>query len=304
MKIDSQNDRINKDKGMGVRKMSNMRLTSLNSSIGTAKYPANTEEKVLIAIEDTGYAFNFYRDYLKRNFTIANADIVGIGGANNFSEALEERVNYDAYIIIYDRGAELRKLLSIRNALETLKEENASAAIYLFTPNCFEEILLSFSLLDSYVQINCDTDGYAVHQMLQELIHGKVSSIEYSELGEQYLSTEQKIERYLEEVTENTVFEYKHTTRGGNRAKMSDCWVYNCCQVDATVPRNIHVQTLKENCRKIPLGKENNKLAVIANYSLLGGLTNIIMAVFGYNNELKLQSMHKETYAALVGRVI
>lgn len=61
-----------------------------------AKYKIS--KKVLIAIEDTGVAYNFYKAYLESNYSIPNGILLGVGGAANFAPELKKHSDYDVYI--------------------------------------------------------------------------------------------------------------------------------------------------------------------------------------------------------------
>ena len=200
---------------------------------GTPNYPIGTDRKILLALEDTGYAFNFYKDYAHRNYSIPEADIIGVGGADNFPNVLRTEIGYDAYIIVYDNGAEKKKLDSIADALDELRE-NTSAPIYSFTPKCFEEVLLSFTYLADYVKTNHNTLAYEVFNKLQGILNGD-SDINYFTIKNEIMSEEKKIEKYLEELTKDTAWVYKHGERDKKgSAVMSPCWVQNCCFFDKT----------------------------------------------------------------------
>lgn len=151
----------------------------------------NTQtKKLLIAIEDTGYAYTFYFAYLKLNYKDINCDIIGVGGADSFNNQLEKRYDYDEYIIIYDSGVEDRKLKEIRRALNNLRK-NTDASIYIFAPKCFEEILLSFTFLDNYVKENKNTDAYKVYTAIQGMMNGG-ECVDYFKSSSQMMSEEKR----------------------------------------------------------------------------------------------------------------
>lgn len=281
--------------------MSEIREQTLHGMKGMPNYPINTDKKVLFAIEDTGNAYNLYKDYLIRNFSISNADIVGVGGADNFKKEIEKRLDYDAYIIIYDAGVESGKIKKISNAISFIKSNNAVAKIFTFTPMCFEEVLLSFSDIQDYINKN-NKKNYEMFTKLQLLMEGNISKIDYFNYDDYMQSTEQKIERILEELTAGTVLRYEHYNRDKKRSLMSDCWLYDCCLVDITKEKNLHLNKLRNNCKPIKLHNYRNKLDLMAHNSLLGGLTNIIVEVFGIKGvSKKLAKM--SGYDRLVGRI-
>lgn len=281
--------------------MSEIREQSLHGVKGTPNYPINTDKRVLFAIEDTGNAYNLYKDYLARNFSIANADIIGVGGADNFKRELEKRIEYDAYIVIYDAGVESSKIRKISNAIEFIRVHNKVAKIFVFTPMCFEEVLLSFSNIRDYINKN-NKKNYEMFNKLQWLMSGLISEIDYFNYNDYMQSTEQKIEKILEELTLGTVLQYEHYNKNKRKSFMSDCWLYDCCLVDTTKGKNLHLNKLRNNCKPMELHNYANKLDLMAHNSLLGGLANIVVEVFGIQGvDKKLAKM--SGYDKLVGRI-
>lgn len=211
-------------------------------------------------------------------------------------------MNYDAYIIIYDAGAEKKKINSIINAVNTIKVNNGKAKIYTFTPACFEEVLLSFSVIQKYVQTNNKTNSYTQFKKLQQYMNGTINMLDYFVCNMEAESEERKVEAILEELTQGTVLRYEHYNKHIKRSIMSDCWLHDCCNVDVTIERNTHLQNLKSTCTPMSLNGEKNKLALIAKNSLLGGLTNIVVDIFGIKGTPRmLPSM--ASYRNIVRRV-
>lgn len=235
---------------------------------------------ILFAIEDTGYAFEFYKYYLKRNYQDIIGDLLGVGGADSFDKELSKRFDYDKYVIIYDSGAEMQKLNKVRRALTKLRN-NTDAPIYVFTPKCFEEILLSFTYLDNYVKDNKNTEAYKIYRDTQEMING-ADCVDYFKYDSDIiLSEEKRIEQYIEELTNKTVFEYKHTTKR-KPAIMSECWIQECCQFDKTKKQYNHLKDKMNKCKG--LYTEHTKTKLIAQNSILGVLDNFLSKLM-YNKE-------------------
>lgn len=249
----------------------------------------NAKKGLLFAIEDTGYAFDFYMTYLKTNYSGVIGDLLGVGGADSFDKALSQRYNYDKYIIIYDSGAEMKKLNKIGRALTNLRK-NTDAPIYLFTPKCFEEVLLSFTLLQDYVRENKNTKAYKVYRDVQEMMLGSncVNYFQYD--SEKIMSEEKKIEQYIEELTSNTVFEYKHTSKK-HPAVMSECWIRQCCQIDKTNKKYTGIKDKMESCRGFDLSN-TTKTELIAENSLLAVLDNYLRESIKQSNNTNLAKLN------------
>ena len=229
---------------------------------------------ILVAIEDTGHAYNFYMYYLKRNYQCIIGDILGVGGADRFDSELSQRYDYDKYIIIYDSGAEMQKLNRIKRALDNLRK-NTDVPIYTFTPKCFEEILLSFTLLDNYVKSNKNTDAYKIYKDVQEMMNGSACVDYFKYESKMIMSEENKIEQYIMELTDQTIFEYKHSDKKKNQpAKMSDCWIQECCQFDKTKILDKNIREKMKTCTGF--ATEYTKTGLIAKNSLLGILDNFL----------------------------
>lgn len=253
---------------------------------------------ILFAIEDTGHAFTFYMTYLAKNYKIESADLVGVGGADKFNNELMVRTDYDGYIIIYDSGAEIRKLNSISRAIKNLRKKT-NAPIYLFTPKCFEEILMSFTCLQNYVAENKNTDAYKVYRDIQKMMNG-ADCVDYFQYdSESIVSEEQKIEQYIEELTDKTIFEYKHTNKR-HPAFMSDCWVQDCCQFDKTTDKYKHLKGKMDSCEGFDL-QGTTKTKVIAENSLLGMLDNYLEKAIKHTNNKSLTNMNPKKKNELWG---
>lgn len=258
----------------------------------------NSSKGILFAIEDTGYAYTFYMTYLLKNYRIKSGDLVGVGGADRFNDELMNRTDYDEYIIIYDSGAEIRKLNSINRALKNLRKKT-DAPIYLFTPKCFEEIMISFTLLQDYIKENRHTNAYKIYRDMQEMMNG-AAYIDYFQYdSESIISEEKKIEQYIEELTDKTIFEYKHT-RKGHPAIMSDCWMQECCQFDKTTERYKHLKEKMDTCKGFSL-QGTTKTKVIAENSLLCMLDNYLEKTIKHTNNQSLTSMNPKKKKELWG---
>lgn len=258
----------------------------------------DSSKGILFAIEDTGYAYDFYMNYLLKNYKIENGDLVGVGGADNFNTELMARTNYDRYIIIYDSGAEIKKLNSISRALNNLRKKT-NVPIYLFTPKCFEEILLSFTLLHEYIKENKNTNAYKIYRDIQEMINGTAYTNYFQYDSESILSEEKKIEQYIEELTDKTIFEYKHRQKD-HPAFMSDCWLRECCQFDKTTEKYKHLKEKMDNCKGFDL-QGTTKTKIVAENSLLCMLDNYLEKSIKNTNNQSLTNMNPKKKEELWG---
>lgn len=274
-------------------KMIGTRERHLGTNNGTSK-------GILIAIEDTGKAYDFYLTYLKKNYKIEKGDLLGVGGADNFNEELLKKNGYDTYIIIYDSGVEQRKLNKIRRALQNLRK-NTDSPIYTFTPKCFEEILLSFSCLEEYVRPNQGTDAYKVYCDIQMMMqkHGNIINY-FGYEDEQIVSEEKKVEQYIETLTHQTVFEYTHAS-SMQRSIMSDCWIRECCQFDKSRKQYDHVRKQIESCKGFEKG--SIKTNIVAKNSLLGVLDDFLEKEIHNKNCNSLPKLNEDKRRDLWGEI-
>jgi len=275
-------------------------------NLSSEKAKVTISKKILIALEDTGYAYNFYKEYFNNNYSIPNGELIGIGGATNFGKELKDKGDYDAYIIIYDAGADTKLLNSINNAIQGLMELHAQEGgkpkpIYLFTPKCFEEILFSFTELEKYVKPNLHSEAGTIYLELKKVMKGSYD-IDYFVINSPVISEEKKIQDYVKELTKDTVFMYNHGDRNKNNSYMSDCWIKDCCTVGKNYGCTTEMVKAIKNCTPLNTTNYRNKLAFIADHSLLGCLTDILNTMLGKNKK-RLKNLCKEKYKNIVKEV-
>ena len=289
---------------------SNVRSTIRQDIIINDKAKYKISKKILIAVEDTGVAYNFYKTYLESNYSIPNGILLGVGGASNFEAELVARSDYDSYIIVYDSGASERLINQVMHALKILQKTNKDSSIYVFSPLCFEEILLSFDKLGDYTKQNWYTDAHEIYNNLQKVMKGSYEA-NYFTYNSNIESAENRIQKSLEEITKNTSFMYRHGDRvkgkntkrtGKSKGYMSDCWTTDCCLVDKSEGYNNEMIKAKRTCSPLNTVNYNNKTAFIADHSLLAGLTDILNTFVGINKK-RLKNINKDKYEEIVIRL-
>ena len=249
----------------------------------TNEFNVNSYKRLCIITEDRGNGFQFILSYILQNYKHVSGIAIGSTGNSGIRYILEEYKDYDAYIIVVDRGVAESTFSDLDRTLKEFRHHAKSTAkIFMFKPNCIEEVLISFYKLTEFINVNHSKDGVWLQNQFKKLLNGKIYDINYNQIKRLDCSTNEKLcEQIIQELTEKTPFEYNHGQRKITgvqpriNAYMSPCWRCTCCEVAKLDSKINTTQCKKPNC--------DNKTKFIAQNSILFGLTYILDKIYGYH---------------------
>ena len=247
------------------------------------KSNSNSLKQICIITEDRGNGYQFILSYILQNYPEMSGIVIGAVGKDSFRYILEEYSNYDAYIFVIDRGISEKEWKKLKSAFHQFKANNKNNQMYIYSPNCLEEILLSFYKLKQYINLNNDMDALNLHTELEQIIQGTIKDIDYNKYKTLDIETIEKVcERLILKLTDGTPFKCQHSQKEikGKQpylpAYMSPCWRCICCNVkDYDTIGYVNINDCKHP------NIDGNKLDYIARHSLLYGLTYIIHKIYG-----------------------
>lgn len=237
-------------------------------------------KNICIITEDRGNGFQFYMSYLHYNYPDIRGALIGAVGNKSIAYIIEEYNDYDEYVIILDAGISPNEFRGIKLTIQSELRENTK--VYFFTPNCLEEVLLSFTKMEEYINVGGTHQELKLMKGIHDVVEGNTDSIDYKSFISLELITKEKVcEKFLYDITKGTVLEAFHGQRRKKGvseyipAYLSPCWRCECCEVSVYDKDN---KINPNNCKK-PGYK--GKTDIIAKNSLLCGFTYIIDKIYG-----------------------
>lgn len=248
----------------------------------------NSIKQVCVITEDRGNGYQFMLRYIIQNYPEMSGIVIGATGKDSFRYILEEFSNYDAYIIVMDRGISESDFNKINSAFKQFRNNHKDIPMYVYCPNCFEEIFLSFYKLSEYIDFNKSEMAIRLHKDLTKLIKGKIEDVDYTKYKTIEDGTIERVcERLVLELTDNTPFKCKHGEKGKKNkqayteAYLSPCWTCPCCTVKEYDKTGYIDDDMIKKCKKPEINC--NKMDYIDKHSLLCGLTYIIDKIYGFH---------------------
>lgn len=258
-------------------------------TINAIKPDARTYNKnILILTEDSGSGKDFYIQLIQSMYPWLTFSIDSTSGYGGIEKALNNNMTceIDACIVIIDIGVNKSSMNSITRQLRNYKLHNIELAhkVIVFSPECFEQVLLSFTELNTAIGEPFDEKCIYAFNKLRDIITKGSSGYNYytDKIKSEFKCTtkERAYEKVIEKITEKTSYNqyrYIHGDKAkGIRQHMEECWVRDCCYRDKIEACN----TLT-----IPDGI-GSKLELIALESLAVGIVFIIDSIFGYKYNL------------------
>lgn len=251
---------------------------------GTEEYNIDSIKKILVVVEDEKWGFDFLEIFFKRCYVSSNITLVSTKGSSTFryTYAIEPGTHFDYVIFIYDRGKSSGKNASMLNdnnrrdvqkGVIKFKKFRPNTKVFVFSPICMEELLLSFEYLtsDFLAKYNIQSSwSTQLNNEYIELLNGNINMINYGNYVGTYKSYEKLVEAAIEDITKNTHYNITH-----HPSCISSCWWENCvaCKKISNM--------CNKSCTSTYISYSAEKLEVLAAYSLLGGLTYIMDKIYG-----------------------
>jgi hypothetical protein len=234
-------------------------------------------QSIDINIEDSGKAFDFYRQLINTLYPDIKYRIATASGGGNIGTALRKYYKQDIYdrcIVVYDSGADINALLSIERAIKKffIKYPERLKKLVTFTPACFEETLFSFSELKTLINIDGSTNTADFDTLKNIISSGDTGA--YSSYTKDLVKTYKTVENAFEDKLANITRLTNYTWNHDNAKIEIDCWINNCCYKNPA-----------DDCNYLPIenqpGYIGSKLDLIARRSLLLGFVNILDDIIG-----------------------
>lgn len=262
------------------------------------KITERSQKRICIITEDRGNGFQFITSYILQNYSDMSGIIIGAAGKDNIRYILEEYIDYDTYIFVIDRGISESDYIALDTTIKEFRKNKKDIPMYIFQPQCMEEVWLSFYKIDEYIQPNNSLEALDLQKKLINVLNGKIMDVDYTQYKNLQTSTPEQIcEKLVFELTDTTPFKCYH---GQKKIKgvqpyipayLSPCWRCRCC----TVNKYNNLGYVKISDCKQP-NILTNKLDYIAQHSLLCGLTYIIDKIYGFAHRKNYWSNMNNSY--------
>lgn len=268
--------------------ISNMKVTHINPYNSNKQTFRTTLHNILVIVEDSGYALDFYKQYLIDVYPDIPITVVGAGGYSNIKYALDEFfvAGVSNCILIFDSGTDMSTYSNITRAINKFKKKHQDRNIHIFKPICFEYMLFSFKLLTD--QIRLKSHRYIeLYTELTGILSGENRRLNMARYSLSFKSLEQLFEEALGDLTAGTAYECIHGKH------MSECWVKDCCNVEI---RNTECSKLEHKQYN-----KSTKQDLIASESVLSGLTHIIDSILGLRYRRYINKLNYEYIVQFIG---